>query len=219
MTFTVSTTDSSFSSLENLYSAPIKTVGRKIRVTALAFLLFVASLNVDAYDTTEHFENDTKQKIEWVVREQYHNIVGSLFTDIQIAPNHDSYKLRGLKASDIWQQSEAFRILRQSFFANFNDGQNDLDHFTPLFINMAKELRKLRIGYAFVDVSRRKDMIDFNLNLDSDLFLSVAKLVGDTGDAVMFSIARNHRTLIVDEMPLSKLVETVLQISDELKKA
>lgn len=217
MTFTVSTADSSFSSLENLYSAPIENIGRKIKVTALAFLLFVASLNADAYDTTEHLVNDTKQKMEWVVREQYHNVVGSLFTDVQIAPGHDSYKLRGWKASDIWQQAEAYRVLRQSFYANFNEGQNDLEHFTPLFISMAKELRKLRIGYAFVDVSRKKDLIDFNLDLDEGIFLSVAKSVKEETDSVMFTIARKQKTLAYDEMSLSELVTKVSDVITELK--
>ena len=86
-----------------------------------------------------------------------------------------------------------------------------------LFKTMAGPLSQLTIKDAFVDVSRKKGMIDFNLNLEKGIFLSVAKRTDEISDDVMFTIARNHETLVIDEMPISELMPKVSEIIMELK--
>jgi len=50
MAFTVATDETKFDSLDNLYSAPVSTIGHKIRVTALALFLVVTSIDAQADD-------------------------------------------------------------------------------------------------------------------------------------------------------------------------
>ena len=93
----------------------------------------------------------------------------------------------------------------------------DIGDFMSLFKTMAGPLSQLTIKDAFVDVSRKKGMIDFNLNLEKGIFLSVAKRTDEISDDVMFTIARNHETLVIDEMPISELMPKVSEIIMELK--
>ena len=216
MVFTVSLNDNSVTSLESLYSAPIKTVGYTIRVATLAFLLFVASLNADAYDAKAHPGADSKQVIEYVLNSIRHD--QSCPAGIPIAFNKEYYKLFAKSVNVIGQRNETYNLLRESFYANFNEGQSDMDHFAPSFRSLAKELCKIKIDYAFVDISRKKDLIDFNLDLEEGLFMSVAKEIEEDSDNVMFSIARMHKTLAIGEMPLYELMTKVAEVMTQLKE-
>jgi len=57
-------------------------------------------------------------------------------------------------------EEKCFDKLYKSFSENFNDSQDDFEHFEPLFMKIASELKRL------------------NLNLENGLFLSVASNVG-----------------------------------------
>ena len=120
-------------------------------------------------------------------------------------------------ASVVAQQFESLTKLYESFYENFEDYQDDINHFQPLFIKMSNELKRLKIDETFVDVSRKKNMIDFNLNLEEGLFLSVASSVDNTTDEVMFSVARNHKTLVIDMMPLKEVVDRTVEVLSDLK--
>lgn len=108
--------------------------------------------------------------------------------------------------------------LNKSFNENFKNSKQPIEHFKPLFTKMADELKQLNVVDVFVDVSFKKNIIDFNLSLEEGLLLSVASSVDNTTDEVMFSVARNHKTLVIDIMPLKELVHKVNGILYELKK-
>lgn len=218
MTFTVSSTDNSITSLESLYTAPIKTVGYRIKVAALAFLLFVASLNADAYDANANPNVGSKQVIELVANDLNQDQYRHHSTGIPISINREYYKLLAKSVYAIGKWNASFNMLRESFYANFNEGQTDMDHFSPSFRSIARELSKFRIEYAFVDISRKRDLIDFNLDLEDDLFLSVARNVKELSDSVMFTIARKHKTLAIGEMPFQELVSKVAEVITQLKE-
>ena len=114
-------------------------------------------------------------------------------------------------------EEKCFDKLYKSFLENFNDSQDDVEHFEPLFMNIAGELKRLNICSAFVDVSRKKNLIDFNLNLENGLFLSVASNVGEPTNDVMFSLALNHKPLVVDVMPLGEVVERTIEVMRQIK--
>lgn len=216
MNFTVSTVDTSFDSLENLYSAPVRTVGYRLRVAALAIFLVVSSMNDEAYGAEHHVaisSHNTTELVEFGRR----SFAYSQYTDVSVELNREALKLLARQVSASWQRQQSLDKLRESFYANFEDGQQDFDRFAPLFKTMAKELSALKIDYSFVDVSRKKGMIDFNLNIEEGIFLSVAKQIEEPSNDVMFTIARNHKTLVIDEMPLHELMGKVNNVVAQLK--
>lgn len=216
MNYIVSTTDVMFDSLENLYNAPVKAVGYKRKVAAFTLFLIVSSMNEEAYGAewnTHQGSQQTTGFVESLKRE----VPCVQLSGVELKLNNTTYKLFARDVSTVWQRQESLNILRESFFANFDEGQTDIDRFSSLFKNLANELSKLKIKYAFIDVSRNKGMIDFNLNLDEDIFLSVAKELNETTGNVMFTIARNHKTIAIDEMPIRELVKKVNAVISQLK--
>lgn len=107
--------------------------------------------------------------------------------------------------------------LNKSFNENFKNNKQSIEYFKPLFTKMADELKQLNVVDVFVDVSFKKNIIDFNLCLEEGLFLSVASSVDNTTDEVMFYISRNHKTLVIDIMPLKELVHKTIDILCQLK--
>lgn len=105
----------------------------------------------------------------------------------------------------------------ESFLNNFDEGQCDIERFNPLFYKVADKLNCLKIEYAFVDVSRKRGVIDFNLYLEEGIFLSVAKEIDEPSDDVMFTIVRNYKTIAIGEMPLDDLITKVKSIITKLK--
>lgn len=216
MNYTISTADSSFDSLEHLYTAPIKIIGYKLKVAALAFFLIVSSMNEEAYGSESRIHQETQQTTEYVDtwRGSYDE---DMYNGVEVELNQTAYRLFARQVSTIWQRQESLNKLRESFYANFDENQADLSRYNSLFKILANELSYLSIKYAFVDVSRREDMIDFNMNLDEDIFLSVAKKLEEQSDEVMFTIARNRKTLVIDEMPIKELIMKVSDVMAQLK--
>ena len=209
MDYNFSSTDN-WGSLENLYNISVKIV-RTIKVAGVAIVLYFTSLNANA---ANNFSSgiDTQTKTELIDNNYFANMEDGQFT-----VDSSDYKLTALMASVVAQQFESLTKLYESFYENFEDYQDDINHFQPLFIKMSNELKRLKIDETFVDVSRKKNMIDFNLNLEEGLFLSVASSVDNTTDEVMFSVARNHKTLVIDMMPLKEVVDRTVEVLSDLK--
>ena len=113
------------------------------------------------------------------------------------------------------KHKQTFDRLFNSFEQNFDVNSTDKEHFMTVFECLADALCVLEIKDIFVDVSRKQDLIDFNLTLENGLFLSVAKNVFQKSDDVMFAIARNSKTLVIDKMPLSELMKKLNEINIE----
>ena len=111
------------------------------------------------------------------------------------------------------EQKKMYDRLLSSFEQNFDISSTDKEHFMETFNVLADALCVLNIEDIFVDVGRKIDIIDFNLTLSRGLFLSVAKHTYNDTDEVMFSIAREHKTLIIDEIPLPDLIVNLKKIS------
>lgn len=218
MAFTVATDETKFDSLDNLYSAPVSTIGHKIRVTALALFLVVTSIDAQADDMGKFQVKriDNSPLIEKVEKGFFSNSFLS-DSDITVSINQIGFTVLVRENPLPWQRKVSARKLQDSFYENFDDNQDDIDRFLPMFKAMSRELSRLPIEEVFVDVSRKKGMIDFNLNMQEGVFLSVAKTLDETSDNVMFSIARNHNTLVIDEMPLRGLMKKVVNVVAQLK--
>lgn len=218
MAFTVATDETKFDSLDNLYSAPVSTIGHKIRVTALALFLVVTSIDAQADDMGKFQVKriDNSPLIEKVEKGFFSNSFLS-DSDITVSINQIGFTVLVRENPLPWQRKVSARKLQDSFYENFDDNQDDIDRFLPMFKAMSRELSRLPIEEVFVDVSRKKGMIDFNLSMQEGVFLSVAKTLDETSDNVMFSIARNHNTLVIDEMPLRGLMKKVVNVVAQLK--
>lgn len=216
MAFTVATDETKFDNLENLYTAPASTIGHKIKVTALALFLVVTSIDAQT-DEMGKFQAKigNSPRIEMFEKPLFANsLLGSAIT---VSIKQTDYTVLVRENPLPWQRKVAARKLQDSFYENFDDNQDDIDRFLPLFKAVSRELSRLPIEDVFVDVSRKRGMIDFNLNMQEGVFLSVAKTVDETSDNVMFSIARNHNTLVIDEMPLRELMRKVVNVVAQLK--
>ena len=200
MDFTTTTGVSTFDSLESLYVAPVKVVMNKIRIGALALFLLVASLQPEAYTPGHGGYKKKKNMTEYVSMQSVDN------NNVSVKLGQQTYQLIVRDSELLKQHYETYVRLFASFHENFEDEQSDMDRFFPVFKFMAAQLSQLRLEDAFVDVSRKKSIIDFNLNLEKGYFLSVAKSIEETSDNVMFAIAKEQQTLVIDEMPLSELM-------------
>ncbi len=207
--YTTIASDSGFGSLSQLYNAPRRKIGYELKVAGLAIILFVTPISAGAYKSNLDDDHFRKSQMEFYERSHYN------FQRITVGQEIVNVKVQPTAA---WlQRQETFGSLFESFSENFGKGQQDIGDFMSLFKSMAGPLSQLTIKDAFVDVSRKRGMIDFNLNLEKGIFLSVAKRIDETSDDVMFSIARNHETLVIDEMPMSELMPKVSEIMMELK--
>lgn len=206
MDFTTTTGVSTFNRPESLYVAPVKVVMNKIKIGALALFLLVASLQAEAY-TPGHGGYDVLiNKTEYVSTQSIDN------NNVSVKLGQQIYQLIVRDTEILKLRYEMYGKLLDSFHENFAEGQEDIDVFWPLFKAMASQLSALRLEDAFVDVSRKKGMIDFNLNLEKGYFLSVAKSIDETSNGVMFAIAKDHQTLVIDEMPLEELIHEVREV-------
>lgn len=104
-----------------------------------------------------------------------------------------------------------FKLIK-SFEENFNKGQQDKDVFIPLFEKIARSLSKLPIKDVFVDVGRKKQIIDFNIYLENGIYMSVAQHTDIDTDLVMYSIAVNNETRDIGMKTLDELME---QMTDD----
>ena len=211
MQFTITAADASYNSLESLYTAPIRAISRKVKVAALAFLLFVGSMDAGAIESKTYVESDGKVQTE--ISDLPSSLVSeSQFSDLEVVLKQNDLKVFARMLTAFQQRKESLNILCKSFVENFDDGQTDIERFAPLFKTMSAQLCQLKIVDAFVDVSRKKDLIDFNLNLKNGYFLSVAKTLSETDNNVMFAIAKEQQTLAVDEMPLADLIREIKEL-------
>lgn len=205
MDYTTTTGVSTFDRLESLYVAPVKVVMNKIRIGTLALFLLVASLQAEAY-TPDHGTDTLINKTEYVSTQSID------YSNVKVKMGEQLFRLIVRNSEVLKLRYEMYGKLYDSFFENFNDGQPDMERFIPLFKKMAAPLSQLKLEDAFVDVSRKKGIIDFNLNLENGYFLSVAKSLEDESDKVMFAIAKEQQTLAIDEMPLPELMREVREM-------
>lgn len=115
------------------------------------------------------------------------------------------------------EEAETFYRIIKSYLENFKE-KDDSEDFLFAFCSMAFDVCKLPAKEVFVDVSRKKRLVDINLTLDNGVFLSVAKEVGDETDVVMYSVARNNITLDIGEMPIKSVVEKTANALKHIEK-
>ena len=105
--------------------------------------------------------------------------------------------------------------------------------FLRVFVKIAWKLRKLEIIDCFVDVGKKKRIVDFNILLPNDMFISVCRYLDSTGqvyelegggevvvddETVFYSIERKEKTLSIGIIHLDEFIEKMLAIQRDFSK-
>ena len=118
-----------------------------------------------------------------------------------------------------------------SFKQNFGDGEEIGDDFLKVFDKIARQLDRLEVLDCIIDVGKKKRIVDFNVYLPDDLFISVCRYLDSTGqiyelegggevvvddETVFYSVDRHHITLSIGIMHLDEFTEKMLEIQREI---
>ena len=118
-----------------------------------------------------------------------------------------------------------------SFKQNFGDGEEIGDDFLKVFEKIARQLDRLEVLDCIIDVGKKKRIVDFNVYLPDDLFISVCRYLDSTGqiyelegggevvvddETVFYSVDRHHITLSIGIMHLDEFTEKMLEIQREI---
>lgn len=107
----------------------------------------------------------------------------------------------------------------KAYLENFkNDTTDDAAvKFMTCFLKLRNVLSKLNsITGCVIDISKKKELIDFNIYLGNDIFLSVAKDINEKDEDVMYTIARKHKTLAIGIINVQELVDKVNAMKKEI---
>ncbi len=80
--------------------------------------------------------------------------------------------------------------------------------FRKLFDEMAPTLAKIKFNECFVDISVRRQWLDFKLFCPDELKITACRVVDHEDDSVMYSVSHHNTTLMIDHNhTLDSLVE------------
>ena len=122
--------------------------------------------------------------------------------------------------------------LYESFIKNFDGGEID-GEYLAVFEKMASQVSRLEILDCFVDVGKKKRIVDFNILLPNDMFISVCRYLDSTGqvyelegggevvvddETVFYSVDRHDMTLSIGIIHLDEFIEKMLAIQHDFSK-
>lgn len=126
----------------------------------------------------------------------------------------------------------AYDKLYESFAKNFDGGEID-GEYLAVFEKIASQISRLEILDCFVDVGKKKRIVDFNVCLPDDLFISVCRYLDSSGEVyelegggevvvddetVFYSVDRHHNTLSFGIIHLDEFTEKMLEIQNEFRE-
>ena len=126
----------------------------------------------------------------------------------------------------------AYDKLYESFAKNFDGGEID-GEYLAVFEKIASQISRLEIFDCFVDVGKKKRIVDFNILLPNGIFISVCRYLDSTGqvyelegggevvvddETVFYSIEREEKTLSIGIIHLDEFTEKMLEIQKEFKE-
>lgn len=110
-----------------------------------------------------------------------------------------------------------YDTLYRSYCKHFDDDVKEADKYFGMFQNIANSLKGLYIKKAFVDVDKRKGLLDFSINLGNHVVLTIGKSIESvTDDYVMFTLSYHGELEVADTLPLDELIKRVDNIQTEL---
>ena len=126
----------------------------------------------------------------------------------------------------------AYDKLHESFAKNFDGGEIDGEYLV-VFEKIASQISRLEILDCFVDVGKKKRIVDFNVYLPNDMFISVCRYLDSTGqvyelegggevvvddETVFYSIEREEKTLSIGIIHLDEFIGKMLEIQRDFRE-
>lgn len=175
--------------------------GRKMQVASLGLLLLMAVAPTDGF---------------------------SAQSNVSVFDSHDSQQVVGHKVNmeqkcltvpvckNIREKSNYDRLLR-TFSRHFSSSNVDSSYLTT-FDEVANVVKSLYIDKLYVDINRRKGLVDFTLNLGNHIVLSIGKKINESSVLVMFTLSYKGELLVADVMSLTDLLSKISNIQTSLLK-
>lgn len=111
------------------------------------------------------------------------------------------------------KKCENYLELKKTFEEHFTQDASDKILYESVFSSIAESICDLDMCGSYVDVSRIQKLVDFNVCLQKDVFLSVAKRIDQKdNNNVMFSLSHENRVILVDQMDLNTLMFKIKQM-------
>ena len=120
-----------------------------------------------------------------------------------------------------------------SFKQNFGDGEEIGDDFLKTFDKIARQLDRLEVLDCIIDVGKKKRLIDFNVYLPDDLFISVCRYLDSTGqvyelegggevvvddETVFYSIDRHDMTISIGIIHMDEFIGKMLEVQRDFRE-
>lgn len=111
-------------------------------------------------------------------------------------------------------ESQGFKLY-ESFSESYKTGKY-IKKFKDVYLKMVEDISTLAFTDCFVDLSNKRNRVDFNLSFDNDINISVARSTDSNDDIDMFSISRNKKTIVISTMKHKELIEKLKEIVPSL---
>lgn len=126
----------------------------------------------------------------------------------------------------------AYDKLYESFAKNFDGGEID-GEYLAVFEKIASQISRLEIFDCFVDVGKKKRIVDFNILLPNGIFISVCRYLDSIGqiyelegggevvvddETVFYSIEREEKTLSIGIIHLDEFIWKMLEIQRDFRE-
>lgn len=95
------------------------------------------------------------------------------------------------------KRGRSYEKIYRSFKSNFLNDPKEEPKWTRVFEMLVKEVENLEIKDVFVDVGRKRGVIDMSLCLPSGIGVSLSKELGDHSDSFMYAFSKDHHVLSI----------------------
>lgn len=106
------------------------------------------------------------------------------------------------------KQAERIAMLDKSFSDIFDTGKYR-EEFRKAYLSMYKDISELDFSECIVELSNKRDRIDFNLFYKNGLYISIARPVDATDNVDFFSVSHNKKKLVINAMNHDELMKTL----------
>lgn len=103
-----------------------------------------------------------------------------------------------------------YDTLSEYFYKYFGEDKKESEKYFPVFQEIANSIKGLYIKKSFVDINKKKGLVDFSINLGNHVVLTIGKSIETlTDDYVMFTLSYQGDLEVADTLPLTELIKRV----------
>lgn len=149
------------------------------------------------------------------------NIQSGIGTDVCFSQENSKVSFFRMNTTDlsmspqVMANNRRFSKLQKSFLSNLHGA--DVDNIRS-FRDMANVLCNIPFNTVIASYNEYDESVDVKMSLSYNIHLSISKFVEDSDDSVVFSIHRNKRLLVSNEMHLNELESKIIDLLKELEE-